>query len=440
MIADPPRSPGIYYGWIVVAVGFITLLVASGVRSTPAVLLLPLNEEFGWNAATVSVAMSLNLLLFGLAGPFAAALMDRWGMRRVVPGAMSIVALAALLSMRMSEPWQLALLWGALSGIGVGSLATVLAAMIAARWFVHRRGLVMGICSAASGSGQLLAVPLLAATAVTFGWRGLCLAIAVVAVAVAPLGAIFLRNGPEALGLLPLGATGPVAPFSSPTANPIAAAFGTLGEAMRNRGFWALALSFMLCGATSTGILGTHLIPASVDHGLSQVDAASLLGVVGAIGLAATLVSGWLTDRYDPRKLLAGYYLSRALALWALPVSFDAEWRLALVIAVHGFDWVATLPPTAALATELFGRERGPAVVGWVFVGHQIGAAAAAYAIGFARVEIGSYDPAFMLAGIVSVAAAALALVVRLPAEHQQRATPLVEDGPLVRPAGLARR
>jgi sugar phosphate permease len=434
------RIPRIYYGWVVVAVGFVTLLVASGVRSTPAVLLIPLNREFGWNAATVSVAMSLNLLLFGLAGPFAAALMDRWGMRRVVPGAMLIVALAALLSTRMTEPWQLALLWGILSGLGVGSLATVLAAMIAARWFVHRRGLVMGICSAASGSGQLLAVPLLAATAVAFGWRGLCLAIAVVAVAVAPLGAIFLRNRPEDLGLLPLGANGPVANAATRAGNPITATFRTLGVALRDRGFQALALSFLLCGATSTGILGTHLIPASVDHGLSQVDAANLLGIVGTIGLGATLVSGWLTDRYDPRKLLAGYYLSRALALWALPVSFDTEWRLALVIAVHGFDWVATLPPTAALAAELFGRERGPAVVGWVFVGHQLGAAAAAYAIGLSRVFLGSYDPAFMLAGAASVAAAALALMVRPTRNAASPTTPLLPDTPLVRPVGIARR
>jgi sugar phosphate permease len=434
----PPRT--IYYGWVVVAVGFVTLLVASGVRSTPAVLLLPLNEEFGWDAATVSVAMALNLLLFGLAGPFAAALMDRWGMRRVVPGAMLLVAAAALGSVRMREPWQLDLFWGVLSGLGVGALSTVLAAMIAARWFVRRRGLVMGICSAASGSGQLLAMPLLAAAVAAFGWRGLCLGIALVATAVAPLGAVFLRNRPEDVGLLPYGAAAPLPPVVASRRNPVAAAFATLGEAARDRGFQALALSFLLCGATSTGILGTHLIPAGVDHGLSPVDAASLLGVVGAIGLGATLVSGWMTDRYDPRKLLAGYYLSRALAMWALPTAFGTEWQLAVVMTVHGFDWVATLPPTAALATDLFGRERGPAVVGWVFVGHQLGAASAAYVVGLSRVGLGSYDPAFLVAGVVSVAAAALALMVRPSEERAEPPSPLAPDAPLVRAVGAARR
>ncbi|MFN8594056.1 MAG: MFS transporter [Thermomicrobiales bacterium] len=434
------RSRNVFYGWIVVGVAFVTLLVASGVRSAPAVLMLPLKEEFGWDVATVAVAMSINLLLFGLAGPFAAALMDRWGMRVVVPGAMLVIASAALLSVFMRQPWQLDLLWGVVSGLGVGSLSTVLAATIAARWFVQRRGLVMGICSAASGSGQLLAVPLLAATSATVGWRGLCVGIAIVAAATAPLGAVLLRNRPEDLGLLPYGASAPLPPTVGQRRNPFVAAISTLKSVAGERGFQVLVLSFTLCGATSTGILGAHLIPTGVDHGLTQVQAANLLGIVGVIGLVATFISGWLTDRFDPRMLLAGYYLSRSLALWVLPFSFGVEWKLALAIAIHGFDWVATLPPTAALATSLYGREKGPAVVGWVFVGHQIGAATSAYVVGLSRVALGSYDMAFLIAGIASIAAAALALMVPHVAGTPETPRPLLIDAPLVRPAVVNRR
>ena len=423
----------IYYGWVVAGAAFVTLLVASGVRSTPAILFVPLRDEFGWDAATVSVAVTINLLLFGLAGPFAAALMDRWGMRRVVSAAMLAIAAAAFLSTRMSEPWQLDLLWGVLSGIGVGAISTVLAATIAARWFVRRRGLVMGICSAASGSGQLLAMPLLAAAVTGVGWRGMCVLIGIVAVLTVPLAASLLRDRPEQLDMLPYGAAAPVPAASSRAGNPIATAFRTLGDAARDRGFWILSLSFMLCGATSTGILGAHLIPASVDHGLTQVNAANLLGIVGIVGLIATVISGWLTDRYDPRKLLAIYYLSRSAAMFALPGAFDTEWRLLAAMAIHGFDWVATLPPTAALATELFGRQRGPQVVGWVLVGHQVGAAAAAYVIGLSRVMLGSYDPAFLIAGVVSIAAAVLALMVPYGQARGTPPTPLRPGAPLFR-------
>lgn len=423
----------IYYGWVVAGAAFVTLLVASGVRSTPAILFVPLRDEFGWDAATVSVAVTINLLLFGLAGPFAAALMDRWGMRRVVSGAMLAIAAAAFLSARMSEPWQLDLLWGVLSGVGVGAISTVLAATIAARWFVRRRGLVMGICSAASGSGQMLAMPLLAAAVTGVGWRGMCVLIGIIAVLTVPLAASLLRDRPEQLDLLPYGAAAPLPAASSRGGNPIATAFRTLGDVSRDRGFWALSLSFMLCGATTTGILGTHLIPASVDHGLSQVNAANLLGIVGIVGLIATLISGWLTDRYDPRKLLAIYYLSRSAAMFVLPGAFDTEWQLLAAMAIHGFDWVATLPPTAALATELFGRERGPQVVGWVFVGHQVGAAAAAYVVGLSRVMLGSYDPAFLIAGVVSIAAAGLALMVPYGQARGTPPTPLLPGAPLIR-------
>jgi sugar phosphate permease len=423
---------------VVAGAAFVTLLVASGVRSTPAILFVPLREEFGWDAATVSVAVTINLLLFGLAGPFAAALMDRWGMRLVVSAAMAMIAAAAFLSARMDQPWQLDLLWGGLSGLGVGAISTVLAAMIAARWFVHRRGLVMGICSAASGSGQMLSMPMLATAVASVGWRGMCILIGVVAVLTVPLAAGLLRDRPEQLGLLPYGATASDPLPANRHRNPITTAFRTLGEVSHNRGFWALSLSFMLCGATTTGILGTHLIPASVDHGLSQVDAASLLGVVGFVGLVATLISGWLTDRFDPRKLLAIYYLSRSAAMFALPGAFDTEWQLLVAMAVHGFDWVATLPPTAALATELFGRERGPQVVGWVFVGHQIGAAGAAYAIGLSRVMLGSYDPGFLAAGLVSIAAAAFAMMVPYGETRSFPTTPLLPDAPLIQTGGAA--
>jgi MFS family permease len=298
-----PRS--LHYAWIMAAVTFIILLGASGFRSAPGVLIVPLQDDFGWSRASISIAISFNLLLYGFMGPFAAALMDRFGIRTVVISALVVIAAGALLTTLMTQPWQLYLLWGVTVGLGTGAMATVLAATVASRWFVERRGLVIGVLTAASATGQLVFLPLFAWLATHIGWRSVSIAVAAATLAVVPLAALFLRDRPSSIGLLPYGAVS--APETAGLReNPIRIAIRTLREASSSRSFWLLALTFFLCGATTNGLIGTHLIPAGVDHGMSEIAAARLLALIGIFDIVGTTVSGWLTDRYDPRKLLVG--------------------------------------------------------------------------------------------------------------------------------------
>ncbi len=400
----------VHYAWIVAAVTFVTLLGASGFRSTPGILIVPLQEEFGWDRATISLAVSINLILFGFSGPFAAALMERFGVRRIMLIALMTIATGSALTTLMRAPWQLALLWGVVVGLGTGAMASVLAATVANRWFVRRRGLVMGALTAASATGQLVFLPLLAWLAANLGWRWAAATVAAGALLVLPLVAIFMRNRPEDLGLRAYGATdADGAPAS--TGSPLAAAFRGLRLSVRSRDFWLLAGSFFICGATTNGLIGTHLIPASMDHGMAEVTAASLLAMVGVFDIVGTMLSGWLTDRWDSRRLLFAYYGLRGLSLLYLPAALDLQNAgLILFIVFYGLDWVATVPPMIALTADLFGKQSVGIVFGWIFASHQIGAAVAAYAAGAVRTRVGNYEPAFFAAGLLCLAAALMVL------------------------------
>jgi MFS family permease len=417
-VVATPRRRGPHLAWIVAAVTFLTLLGASGFRSTPGVLIVPLQDEFGWSRTVISAAVSVNLVLFGLAGPFAAAAMNRFGIRRVVLAALALVGTGSLLTVWMTASWQLVLLWGVVVGLGTGAMAGVLAATVATRWFVARRGLVVGALTAAGATGQLIFLPLLAALAEGPGWRWSAAAVSIGALLVMPLVLVFLRDSPAAAGLRPYGAPEdtPIAP-PVPPANPVGTALRVLREASRTGAFWLLAGSFAICGATTNGLIGTHLIPAAHDHGLSETTAAGLLALVGLFDIAGTLGSGWLTDRMDPRRLLLWYYGLRGVSLLVLaPALADGGPGLVGFVVVYGLDWVATVPPTVALCHEVFGREKGTVVFGWVFASHQLGAAAAASAAGFLRTQLGDYLVAFLSAAALCAVAALITQGIRRPA------------------------
>jgi MFS family permease len=411
----PSRRPRLHYAWLVAAVTFVTLLAASGFRSAPGVLIVPLEQAFGWSRTTISLAVSINLVLFGLSGPFAAAAMGRFGVRRVVLVALVLVAAGSGLTVLMTASWQLLLLWGVVVGLGTGAMAAVLAATVATRWFVARRGLVTGALTAASATGQLAFLPGLAHLAVRHGWEWASIAVAGAALAAVPLVLLLLRNSPADLGLTPYGAPPgtPIAP-PAPPVNPVGTALRVLSEAARARSFWLLAGSFAICGATTNGLIGTHLIPAAHDHGVAETSAAGLLALVGIFDVAGTLASGWLTDRIDPRRLLLWYYGLRGVALLLLPaVLGSAGFGMFGFVVVYGLDWVATVPPTVALANDVFGRDRGPVVFGWVFAAHQLGAAVAASMAGLIRTELGDYLVAFLAAAALCAVAATITQVVR---------------------------
>ncbi|HYF96035.1 MAG TPA: MFS transporter [Symbiobacteriaceae bacterium] len=402
----------IHYGWIVVAVTFLGMLGAAGVRSTPGVLMLPLEHEFGWDRATISLAVSINLALFGLCGPFAAAVMERIGMRATMTGALLLLATATGLTRWISAPWHLYVLWGLLVGIGSGSLAGWVAATVSNRWFVARRGLVVGILSVANATGQLIFLPSLASVTAAGGWRSAILVVSGGALLVAPLVIGFVRNYPRDVGLLPYGADPgfePVRPQHS--GNPFAAAMKTLWRCAANRDFLLLAGTFAICGLTTAGLIGTHLIPASVEHGLPEVTAASFLAVIGVVDVFGTLISGWLSDRVDCRKLLAWYYGLRGLSLIFLPYAYEMGVpALMLFIVFYGLDWVATVPPTVRLASDLFGKQNAGRVYGWIYAAHQLGAAVAASGAGYLHNLFGSYTPSFMIAGVICFVATLMSL------------------------------
>ena len=400
----------LHYGWIVAGVTFLTLLASAGIRSTPGILIIPLEKEFGWTRATVSFAVSINILLYGLFGPFAAALMDRVGVRRVMMASLGLVAAGVGLTTVMRTSWQLVLLWGVVVGLGTGTMALVLGAYIANRWFAERRGIVMGLLTASTATGQLLFLPFLASLVVTSGWRSAVLVVAGVALLMVPLVYIFMRNDPSDVGLRPVGATADAAPVSS-GANPAAAALAALREGFRSRDFWLLAGSFYICGASTNGLIGTHLIPASMEHGIPEVTAASLLAAMGVFDLIGTTVSGWLSDRWDNRYLLCWYYGLRGLSLLYLPYALGTQFvGLAAFAVFYGLDWVATVPPTVRLTADIFGRQKVGVMYGWISAGHQLGAATAAFGAGAVRSWLGSYQVAFMTSGLLCLIASGLVI------------------------------
>ncbi len=387
-------------------VAFVALLGAAGFRSTPAILIDPLHDEFGWGRGVIGAAVSVNVLLFGLIGPFAAALQSRYGLRRVTVIALLVISIGALATTRISNPWHLYLLWGVIVGAGSGCMATVFASTIAGRWFVKRRGLVTGALTAATASGQLVFLPLLTRIADSYGWRWVGFVIAVSALSVTPLVAIFLRNHPADVGLLPVGAEPDyVAPPM--VDRPVKSAFDALVAARRSHIFWILAGSFMVCGLSTNGLIQTHFLSAAHDHHITATSAASYLALIGLFDVAGTVASGWLTDRHDPARLLVAYYALRGMSLLVLdPALGTRGWGLAGFMIFYGLDWVATVPPTVALCIDRFGVSRGPLVYGWVFAGHQTGAALAAWGAGWLRDVTGSYKPAFVIAGALCIAAA----------------------------------
>ena len=402
----------VHYAWVVAAVTFFILLAGAGVRATPSILLVPLESEFGWSAATISAAIAVNIFLFGMIGPFAVAVMERFGLRRTVSFSLLILGFGVALTSLMRTPWQMIVLWGFLVGSGTGMIAMVLGATIAERWFFRRRGLVLGILTASSATGQLIFLPLLANLSVHFGWRAVSLTVASIALLMAPIAALFLRNRPSEIGL-PRYGENELLRGERKTENPAHRALSALRRGIRNRDFWLLAATFFICGASTNGLVGTHLIPACIDRGIPEVRAASLLAVIGVFDLMGTIASGWLTDRFDSRKLLAWYYALRGLSLIFLPVAFNFNFYGLSVYAVfYGLDWVATVPPTVKLAGNVFGEENAALMFGWIAASHQIGAAAVAWLAGILRTQTGDYASAFFSAGLLCLLAAFLAVFI----------------------------
>jgi MFS family permease len=391
----------VHPAWIAAIVTFFTLVATAGFRSAPSVLIVPLEDAFGWGRDQISFAIAVNVLLFGLTAPFAAALMERFTVRKVVMAALTTVSTGAFLTTFVNAPWQLVLTWGVIVGVGTGSMALVFAATVANRWFVKRRGLVVGALTAASATGQLVFLPGLTSLSQSYGWKSIGLTIGTASLLMVPMIYIFLREKPAELGMLPYGAPDDWQPPVKSTMNAGKLAIVTLKEATAHKDFWILFGTFFVCGLSTSGLIGTHFIPAAHDHGMGQVVAASLLAMIGVFDVIGTLASGWLTDKYDPRKLLFFYYGLRGLSLFLLPsILFSTLHPSTLVFIIfYGLDWVATVPPTIMLCRTVLGPDRATVIYGWVFAAHQIGGSIAAFGAAVLRVKLGDYAAAFYISG-----------------------------------------
>lgn len=414
MTGEAPRRHRLHPAWFVAAASLLALVAAAGFRAAPSALMLPLEGEFGWSRTEIGAAITVNLLLYGLTAPFAAALMQRFGLRRVVATALLFVALGAATSIFATAPWMLVLTWGVMIGLGTGSMALVMAATVADTWFVRQRGLVVGVLTAGGAMGQLVFLPLVALLVEQQGWRQATLLVAGACLVMIPVVLVWIRDAPGDVGATPFGAPADWTPPPPPSGNAASRALRVLGRAARSPVFWALAGGFAICGATTNGLVGTHFIPSAHDHGMPQTTAAGLLALVGIFDVAGTIASGWLTDRVNPRILLGIYYAGRGIGLAVLPsiLSATVEPPLFVFIVIYGLDWVATVPPTIALCREAFGVD-GAVVFGWVFAAHQLGAAAAALGAALVRDTTGSYSIAWFGAAGLCVVAAVLSLAIR---------------------------
>ena len=424
-------KPRIHRAWWVAGVTFLALVATAAFRSSTGALFEPIEQTFGWSRAVTSGAVTLNLVIYGLAAPFAAAVMERFGVRRVGALALLLVGTGSGLTVLMSQAWQLWLLWGVFIGFGTGAMALVFGAIVANRWFVKHRGLVVGLFSAGNATGQLVFLPFIAMLIEDGSWRSAALVVTVLAFALIPIFVVVMRERPADLGLQPYGAQPTTGPFAHnpgapdeivKQASPAAVAIRELRLGMRNKVFWALVFSFAICGFSTNGLIQNHFIPAGHDHGMSTQTSANLLALIGIFDLIGTLASGWLTDRVDPRKLLFVYYSLRGVSLMLLPslLSSAVEPPLFFFIIFYGLDWVATVPPTVALCREHFGIERAGVVFGWVFAAHMIGAGIASGMAGWVREALGDYQLAFVVAGVTCFLAALVMGVIPKASDEEE--------------------
>jgi MFS family permease len=402
-------SGRVHYAWIALAVAFTVTLGAVGVRAAPGVIIVPLERAFGWSVGTISAAISLNILLLGLTGPFTTGLMETLGLRRTILLCLTLLLVGTGLSTFITAPWQLFFTWGLLVGVGSSAGAVGMAAAVANRWFVAHRGLAMGLLSSANAAGQLIFLPILGRLSQDYGWQSVSITVTLTVAALIPLAALLLPESPAAIGLGPLGAV--VEPPAPPRAgNPFSVAMDGLIRGARSLDFWLLALSFGICGFSTNGLIGTHLIAFCVDHGYSQFAGAGILASLGVFSLIGSAISGWLTDRFNPRILLFWIFGLRGLSLLLLPYTSFGTVSLTVFAVFYGLDWIAVMPPIFALVNDVFGKKSAPVIMSWIFATHQIGGATAAVGAGIVRTWTGSYLLAFLASGLACLLASMLVL------------------------------
>jgi len=396
------RSQRLHYAWIILPVTFVGLLASAGVRNAPSILITPLEAELGWPRTAISAAVAISLFIFGFGAPLAGMVMERFGPRRILLAGLSMIAVGLVAMTSMTELWQFHLWWGIVVGIGTGAISGTLGATVASRWFNKHRGMVLGAFSASAAAGQFIFLPSLIEVNTASGWRAVIWTLAAVALIAAVVILLFMRDRPEDMGSSAYGEATIASTLSDERSTP-------LREALKTRDFWLLAGSFFVCGYTTNGMIGTHLLPHAIEHGFPVTEMSAALALMGLMNIIGSLISGYLTERYDNRTLLAIYYGFRGLSLMALPFILQMQGMLLFVI-IYGFDWVATVPPTVNLTAQRFGRKSLPSIYGWIYFSHMFGAGIAAFAGGYFREQLGDYHIVFISAAVMGIVAAGLTL------------------------------
>ncbi|MFF2752898.1 MFS transporter [Psychrobacillus sp. NPDC058041] len=412
----------IHYSWIILAVAFFSIIVAGIVRSSSGVFIEPFELEFGWSRPAISFAFAVSLILYGFSGPFMAAFVEVFGLKRVMLYSMLTMTVGLALTFVMQTEWQLVLIWGVMIGIGSGLFLSVLSTQIANRWFVKQRGLAVGILTASTATGQLVLLPVLAAIISKYSWRYATGLIFILSILMFIIIAIFMKNSPKEKGILPYGQVDEkqTPKETKNRQNPFKLALSTLMEGLKVKEFWLLAVSFFICGLSTSGLVGTHFISYCISFGIPVITAASMLSFMGIFDLIGTTLSGWLSDRIDNRWLLFWYYSLRGISLLFLPFALTQGSYLWLVIfsIFYGLDWIATVPPTIGLARRTFGLEKSTLMYGWIVAAHQVGAGVAAYGGGVIFKVFGTYQWAFILAGGMCVLASLFVIMLK---KHQPK-------------------
>lgn len=406
----------IHYSWIILSIAFFSIIIAGIVRSSSGVFIVPFEKEFGWDRSIISFAFALSLLLYGISGPFMAALIEVIGLKKMMILAMTTLLAGVVLTFLMVEPWQLILIWGVIIGLGSGLYLTVLSPYVANRWFEKRRGLALGILTASTATGQLILLPVLAIIVENQSWKWAMGLILILSFIVLVIIVLFMKNSPKEVGLLPYGLEKePQVEDVVEKKNPIIIAFHALFEAVKVKEFWLLAGSFFICGLSTSGLIGTHFISYCIGFGFTAVTAASMLSFMGVFDLIGTTLSGWLSDRFDNRWLLFWYYGLRGASLVLLPFALsEGSMPLLIIFSVfYGLDWIATVPPTINISRQIFGIEKSVVVYGWIFAAHQLGSAVAAGGAGIIYKFFNSYSWAFVLAGMFCLLASLFVVVIK---------------------------
>jgi MFS family permease len=409
---------GVHYAWLVAAATFVALMVSAAIRALPGVLILPFEAEFGWQRDWITIGVAINILLYGISGPIVGRWMDSKGPRGVTLVAVALLLLGGFSTLTITQVWQFDLYWGLLVGAGAGGIAMVLVASVVSRWFDTRRGLVTGILGVAVSTGQIIFIPVVMWLSVVAGWRaGVLVAMGLLAFVVLPLLVLVFRDDPQQVGLRRFGATDARAVADAPAGPPGEAT--PMRRVLRTLDFWWLAGGFFICGYTTNGLMGTHFISHATEHGIAEVTAAGLFGLMGGLNILGTIGSGMLCDRVQNRRVvLASFYFFRGGSLLVLPFISDSASLLAVFSILYGLSWYATAPANQLLIADIFGRRSVGQIYGWVFFSHQVGGALAAYLGGITHVWFGDYQVAFISAGLLGLTAAGLSLQVR---EGQQR-------------------